>query len=153
RPSIFSRTVLRQAQHERMVIQFQRRIPLTLGLSKGLPRVYRQPRKERGNSESPLLFPRGGWGMSSPQCQGRCMVEALLISNIVLWLVTVTLAAVVLALVRQIGVLHERVAPAGALVGRDGPRIGAAAPRFEIPDWTGTPHTIGGPDADGRDTL
>ncbi len=81
------------------------------------------------------------------------MLEALLISNIVLWLVVVTLAAVVAALVRQIGVLHERVAPAGALVGREGPRIGEAAPRFDLTDWSGTPRTIGGADPEGKSTL
>src|SRR5262245_43646093 len=51
------------------------------------------------------------------------MLEALLISNIVLWVIVVVLAAVVVALVRQIGVLHERIAPAGALTQRQGPRI------------------------------
>jgi methylamine dehydrogenase accessory protein MauD len=81
------------------------------------------------------------------------MLEALLISNIVLWAVVILLAAVVAALVRQIGVLHERVAPAGALVGREGPRIGEAAPRFELTDWSGTRLAIGGRQADGRSTL
>lgn len=81
------------------------------------------------------------------------MLEALLISNIVLWLLVVVLAAVVLALVRQIGVLHERVAPAGALTARQGPRIGVAAPRFELTDWSGQPCPIGGADVEGRSTL
>ena len=81
------------------------------------------------------------------------MLEALLISNIVLWVVVIALAAVVVALVRQIGVLHERVAPAGALVGREGPRIGEAAPRFALTDWAGQQHTIGGPDPDRKSTL
>lgn len=81
------------------------------------------------------------------------MLDALLISNIVLWLVVITLAAVVVALVRQIGVLHERVAPAGALMGSGGPRIGAAAPRFELTDWSGAARTIGGPDPEHKSTL
>jgi methylamine dehydrogenase accessory protein MauD len=81
------------------------------------------------------------------------MLEALLISNVVLWIMLVVLAAVVVALVRQIGVLHERVAPAGALVGREGPRIGEAAPRLEVADWSGTPLTIGGRDPQGTSTL
>ncbi len=81
------------------------------------------------------------------------MFEALLISNILLWVLLIVLAAVVLALVRQIGVLHERVAPVGALVGHEGPRIGDAAPRFELTDWSGTPVTIGGTQAQGRSTL
>jgi methylamine dehydrogenase accessory protein MauD len=81
------------------------------------------------------------------------MLEALLISNVILWLLVITLAAVALALVRQIGVLHERVAPAGALVGRAGPRIGEVAPRFDLKDWSGTPRPIGGPDSERKSTL
>lgn len=81
------------------------------------------------------------------------MLEALLISNVVLWLVVLILALVVVALVRQVGVLHERVAPAGALVGREGPRVGAAAPRFGLVDWSGQPVAIGGPDAERKTTL
>jgi methylamine dehydrogenase accessory protein MauD len=81
------------------------------------------------------------------------MLHALLISNIILWVAVLVLAAVVVALVRQIGVLHERVAPAGALVGGGGPRIGAPAPRLELTDWSGAPLTIGGPDPERRSTL
>ena len=43
------------------------------------------------------------------------MVEALVISNIVLWVLVIALALLVFALTRQVGILHERVAPAGAL--------------------------------------
>jgi hypothetical protein len=42
-------------------------------------------------------------------------MEALIVSNVVLWLLVIALGVVVYALTRQIGVLHERVAPAGAL--------------------------------------
>ena len=44
------------------------------------------------------------------------MIDALIASNLLLWVLVIVLAAVVLALVRQIGVLHERLAPAGALM-------------------------------------
>jgi methylamine dehydrogenase accessory protein MauD len=81
------------------------------------------------------------------------MLEALVISNVVLWVLVIALTGVVLALVRQIGVLHERVAPAGALVGREGPRVGAPAPRLELADWSGAPVAVGGPRADGKSTL
>jgi hypothetical protein len=43
------------------------------------------------------------------------MLEALMISQFVLWIAVLGLAGVVLALIRQIGVLHERIAPMGAL--------------------------------------
>lgn len=81
------------------------------------------------------------------------MLEALLISTALLWLLVLVLAAVVAALVRQIGILHERVAPAGALVGREGPPVGAPAPRLVISDWNGQAVSLGGEAADGRATL
>jgi methylamine dehydrogenase accessory protein MauD len=81
------------------------------------------------------------------------MVEALLISTLVLWMVVLILTAVIFALVRQVGVLHERVAPAGALASREGPRIGEAAPRIAALDWAGREVTIGGAAADRRSTL
>jgi len=81
------------------------------------------------------------------------MIEALLVSTIVLWIVVLILAGVVAALVRQIGVLHERVAPAGALVGREGPRVGEPAPQLTLPDWSGRLLALGGPDAERKSTL
>jgi len=81
------------------------------------------------------------------------MLEALLVSNLLLWLVVVALAATVFALVRQVGILHERVAPAGALMGQEGPRVGDPAPRFELVDWNGLTVTIGGVDPAGVSTL
>ncbi|MDX2169615.1 MAG: methylamine dehydrogenase accessory protein MauD [Deltaproteobacteria bacterium] len=81
------------------------------------------------------------------------MLEALLISNAILWVAVIGLAALVAALVRQIGVLHERVAPAGALLGREGPRLGEPAPQLALADWNGAPVRIGGADAARRATL
>lgn len=76
------------------------------------------------------------------------MTEALLVSNAVLWVLVLVLAAIVLALVRQIGVLHERVAPAGALASGTGPRVGEPAPALEVEDWSGAPVRVGGPGPD-----
>jgi methylamine dehydrogenase accessory protein MauD len=56
------------------------------------------------------------------------MQEALIISNIVLWLVVLALVVVVLALSRQIGVLYERIAPMGALMIDQGPKVGDPSP-------------------------
>ena len=42
-------------------------------------------------------------------------MDALIISNFLLWGVVLCLVLVILALSRQIGVLYERVAPMGAL--------------------------------------
>ena len=81
------------------------------------------------------------------------MSDALVVSNILLWVLVVALAAVVLALVRQIGVLHERVAPAGALVARNAPKVGESVPVVEVEDWNGASLRIGAPAQDGRSTL
>lgn len=80
-------------------------------------------------------------------------MTALLISNIVLWVLVVALAAVVLALTRQLGVLHERIAPAGALMLNRGLNVGEPAPVLEVTDLEGRALTIGAPRGDGRSTL
>jgi methylamine dehydrogenase accessory protein MauD len=80
-------------------------------------------------------------------------MDALIVSNTLLWIAVVCLAGVVLALLRQIGILHERIAPAGALVGREGPRPGEEAPVLDVEDWSGRALHLGGRDAEARDTL
>ena len=44
------------------------------------------------------------------------MDNILIVSNLILWVFVIGLAFLVFALTRQIGVLYERVAPAGALM-------------------------------------
>jgi methylamine dehydrogenase accessory protein MauD len=80
-------------------------------------------------------------------------VTALAISNVVLWVLVVALAAVVLALTRQLGVLHERIAPAGALMLNRGLTVGEPAPLLEVADLQGRALKIGAPRSDGRSTL
>lgn len=80
-------------------------------------------------------------------------MSALVVSNLLLWLAVVVLAALVFALARQIGVLHERLAPAGALLLRGGPQIGEAAPAWAGTDLYGRATRLGGPSEDGRGTL
>ena len=60
------------------------------------------------------------------------MLTALLVSQCLSWLVILGLAAGLVALARQIGVLHMRVAPAGALTGDRGLAVGEAAPRLHL---------------------
>ena len=81
------------------------------------------------------------------------MVDALIVSNLVLWILVLVLAGIVLALVRQVGVLHERVAPAGALAVQGGPAVGEEAPVLEVSDWSGGALRLGGEAPDGRSTL
>jgi methylamine dehydrogenase accessory protein MauD len=81
------------------------------------------------------------------------MSDALLVSNALLWVAVIALSLLVLALARQVGVLHERVAPVGALAVGRGPRVGEAAPGIEAPTLAGARLALGGVAADGRGTL
>jgi methylamine dehydrogenase accessory protein MauD len=81
------------------------------------------------------------------------MSSAQTASLVLLWILVIGLTAVVAALARQIGVLHERVAPAGALLMGDGARIGDAAPRLSLKDIRGAHIVIGGEREDERSTL
>jgi methylamine dehydrogenase accessory protein MauD len=81
------------------------------------------------------------------------MTQALLISNVVLWGSVLVLSLVVVALVRQLGALHERIAPAGALLTAGGPKVGEAAPELDLETLDGAPIRIGGARHDGRWSL
>jgi len=80
-------------------------------------------------------------------------VTALAVSNVALWILLLVLSAVVLALVRQVGVLHERIAPAGALMLNRGLVVGEPAPALEVADLEGRTHRPGAARPDGRSTL
>src|ERR1700722_19412774 len=75
------------------------------------------------------------------------------ISLWLLWGVVIVLALTVLALARQVGVLHERVAPAGALLSGAGPGVGEASPRLEVHALAGNAITVGGRLAPGKALL
>jgi methylamine dehydrogenase accessory protein MauD len=81
------------------------------------------------------------------------VADALIVSNVLLWIVVLVLSGVVLALLRQIGVLHERVAPAGALMAQSGPVVGEPAPVVEVQSWSGGLLSIGAPAGDDAATL
>ncbi|MCZ7560062.1 MAG: methylamine dehydrogenase accessory protein MauD [Burkholderiaceae bacterium] len=72
------------------------------------------------------------------------MTEALVVSNIVLWVAVLALLGTVFALARQIGVLYERIAPMGALMLDSGPKVGEAAPAFDPATLDGQPFATGG---------
>ena len=80
-------------------------------------------------------------------------MNPLLLSNLVLWAVVIALCLVVLALLRQVGVLHERIAPVGALMLAKGLKIGELAPSVPVADLEGRSVSIGGERADGRTQL
>jgi methylamine dehydrogenase accessory protein MauD len=78
-------------------------------------------------------------------------MTALAMSNVLLWITNIALVVTVLALARQIGVLNERVTPVGALTMDHGPKVGEAAPVFNLLRLDGGETTIG--TATGRTQL
>jgi len=81
------------------------------------------------------------------------MIDALLISNGVLWLLVIGLALTVLALTRQVGLLHERISPVGALSPEAKIKVGDLAPELALIDLHDHPVQIGGASKDESRTL
>ncbi len=72
------------------------------------------------------------------------MTTVLIVSEVLQWIALLVGAVVLLGLARQVGVLHERSAPLGALVTDKGPDIGEPAPVFDLRDFRGRVVRIGG---------
>ncbi len=81
------------------------------------------------------------------------METTLAISNLMLWILVLVLAAMVFALVRQIGILYERVAPAGALMAGSGLKTGEEIPVFDLQTLNGQAVRLGGTNTNGKSTL
>ena len=76
----------------------------------------------------------------------------LIASQILLWCAVLVLGLISIVLARQIGVLHQRIAPAGALALRQPLKVGDAAPQLKVSTLEGVPLDIGGARA-GRGQL
>ncbi|HSC84667.1 MAG TPA: methylamine dehydrogenase accessory protein MauD, partial [Pseudomonas sp.] len=70
-------------------------------------------------------------------------MEGLIVSNILLWALLIALSFAVMGLVRQIGVLHSRLAPAGALMVDKGVAVNEPAPKVTAADRNGRPVSFG----------
>ncbi|MEM9531619.1 MAG: methylamine dehydrogenase [Pseudomonadota bacterium] len=70
-------------------------------------------------------------------------MDWLLVSHVLLWIGFVVMALINLALARQVGVLYERVAPAGALMMNSQLRVGDAAPSLAVQNLAGELTEIG----------
>ena len=81
------------------------------------------------------------------------MAELISASYIILWVLVIALTLVVFALARQVGVLHERVAPAGALMPTSGPKVGELTEEMPLTSISGDSIRIGGVDPDGLATF
>jgi methylamine dehydrogenase accessory protein MauD len=68
----------------------------------------------------------------------------LIASQVALWIGLLVLGVVCMALARQIGVLHQRIAPAGALSLRQPLKVGDATPEMALPALDGSTIQIGG---------
>ncbi len=68
-------------------------------------------------------------------------------------LLTLVLAAVVFGLARQIGVLHERIAPMGAMSQSRGPAVGESAPQIAVKTLQGATFDVGADRPGGRRRL
>ena len=71
-------------------------------------------------------------------------MTSLMISNVLLWVLMLGVIVALWALARQVGILYERVAPMGALITDAGPKLGEAAPQFELSALSGARIAIGG---------
>ena len=68
----------------------------------------------------------------------------LIASQIALWVAMLALGVVCMALARQIGVLHQRIAPAGALALRQPLKLGEPVPEMSLVALDGAAVRIGG---------
>jgi methylamine dehydrogenase accessory protein MauD len=76
----------------------------------------------------------------------------IMTSQILLWVAVIVLAILVAALVRQVGILHERIAPAGALTLHQKVNVGEKPTPLVLDTVGGDRITVGGT-RDGRSQL
>jgi methylamine dehydrogenase accessory protein MauD len=81
------------------------------------------------------------------------MDGTMMVSYIILWALVIVLSLLVVALARQVGILHERVAPAGALMPTSGPKVGEMTELMSLTDLTGEDVEVGGADSKRLATL
>lgn len=76
-----------------------------------------------------------------------------MISLLLIWVVLIGMLLAILALTRQIGLLHERLAPLGALTLQNGLDTGDIAPRMTATNLNGRPLAVGGTRSPGERQL
>jgi methylamine dehydrogenase accessory protein MauD len=68
-------------------------------------------------------------------------------------LLTLGLAVLLFGLARQVGILHERVAPMGAMAGDQGLAVGEMSPHLSVTTLVGDRLALGGANPQGRSRL
>jgi methylamine dehydrogenase accessory protein MauD len=72
---------------------------------------------------------------------------------LVQWVFIIGLSLGFLALARQVGVLHRRLGPAGALMTSGALKVGSKVPEIDVKTVSEKQLTVGVPRADGKSTL
>src|SRR5277367_6291262 len=91
---------------------------------------------------------------TAPKAPHRNTMHAALPYIVLMQLfLTLLLAVLLFGLARQVGVLHERVAPMGAMTSDHGPAVGEMAPTLSVATLAGDRLIIGGASARGRARL
>lgn len=80
-------------------------------------------------------------------------MSMLAVSHIALWVVTLGILVTLLGVLRQLGVLFERVAPMGAMMSAAAASPGMAVGPLSVETVTGRPFVVGGPRKDKRAQL
>ncbi len=70
------------------------------------------------------------------------MTGMWLVSYVLLWATVLALGFAVVALLRQIGILHTRVAPMGVHFAGEGPELDQPAPTMAAVDYQDSPYTL-----------
>lgn len=81
------------------------------------------------------------------------MSYPMIVSNLMLWIAVVGLSLLLLALTRQVGILFERIAPAGALQPINGPKVGDMTKSLSLTEINGNSISIGGAAEDKMNRL
>jgi methylamine dehydrogenase accessory protein MauD len=81
------------------------------------------------------------------------MQQALPYIVVIQLIITLSLAVLLFGLARQVGILHERVAPMGAMTSDNGPAVGEQAPRLTVVTLGGASVEVGGPSPRERSRL
>ncbi|WP_248633936.1 redoxin family protein [Novosphingobium nitrogenifigens] len=76
----------------------------------------------------------------------------MLVSQIFLWVAVIAQTLLIVALARQVGILHERIAPAGALTLHQKVNVGEVASPMTVTTTQGQSMTVGGK-REGRSQL
>ena len=69
------------------------------------------------------------------------------------WIAIFAMSLLIMGLFRQVGTLHERLGPVGALTLSGGASVGEVARRFDLPSINGGMVQLGGHAADGLATM